>query len=143
MAKYQRFEEMPVWQEAARLYQRVLDIVEEPNAPLSATFRNQLERAALCISNCVAEGFQGVATADMRGLLASARGAAAEVQSMVAIVIERPKVARLREALQQVRTLAESCFRQLAAWKHALENPGQKRQGADNLSSVPASSGNR
>ena len=131
MAKYQRFEDMPVWQEAARLYQRVLDIVEESNVPLSATFRNQLERAALCISNCVAEGFDGVATNDMRGLLSTARGAAAEVQSMVGIVCERPKVARLRDSLQQVRASAESCARQLAGWKYALENPGQKRQAAE------------
>jgi len=34
MGKYQRFEDMPVWQEAGRLYQRVLDVVEEPNTPL-------------------------------------------------------------------------------------------------------------
>ena len=50
---------MPVWQEAGRLYQRVLDVIEEPNVPLSPTFRNQLERASLCISNCVAEAYEG------------------------------------------------------------------------------------
>ena len=58
MGKYQRFEEIPVWQEAARLYQHVLDVVEEPNLPLSATFKNQLERASLTVSNAVAEGFE-------------------------------------------------------------------------------------
>lgn len=30
MAKYQKFEDLPVWQEAARLYNRVLDLLEEP-----------------------------------------------------------------------------------------------------------------
>jgi hypothetical protein len=44
MAKYQHFEELPVWQEAARLYNAVLDLLEEPNAPLSPGFRNQLDR---------------------------------------------------------------------------------------------------
>jgi hypothetical protein len=39
MPKYQSFEELPVWQEAARLYNRVLDLLEEPNLPLSSGFR--------------------------------------------------------------------------------------------------------
>jgi four helix bundle protein len=126
--KYQRFEEMPVWQEAGRLYQRVLDVIEEPNVPLSATFRNQLERAALCVSNCVAEAFEGVSSAEVRGLLISARGASAEVQSMMSVIADRPKVARLRDALQQIRAAADSCSRQLGGWKHAIENPKRAQQ---------------
>ena len=141
MGKYQRFEDLPVWQESNRLYQRVLDVLEEPNAPFSATFRNQLERAALCVSNCVADSFEGYAPNEVRGLLITARGAAAEVQSMVAIILDRPKVARLKEPLQQVRASAESCFRQLGGWKHALENPGQNRRPATNEESGPARSG--
>jgi four helix bundle protein len=127
MGKYQRFDEIPAWQEAGRLYQHVLDVVEEPNVPLSATFRNQLERAALCVSNCIAESF-GSAAADARVLLGTASGAASEIQSMILIISERPKAARLREPLQQVRVSADSCGRQLAAWKYAIDNPGQKRQ---------------
>jgi four helix bundle protein len=123
MGKYQRFEELPVWQEAARLYQRVLDVVEEPNVPLSPTFRNQLERAALGISNCVAEGFDGLNSSELRSLLANARGAAIEIQNMMALIVERPKAARLKDALVQIRASADSCVRQLAAWKHALDNP--------------------
>ena len=65
MAKYKSFEDLPVWQEAARLYNRVLDLLEEPNLPLSAGFRNQLDRAALSISNNVAEGFERVTTNEL------------------------------------------------------------------------------
>ncbi|MHC1767738.1 MAG: four helix bundle protein [Verrucomicrobiia bacterium] len=131
MAKYQRFEDVPVWQEAARLYQHVLEVLEEPNLPLTATFRNQLERAALSVGNIVAGGFEGVKAHDLVWLLADARGAAVEVQSMVAVISERPKLARLRERLQQIRASAEVCARQLGAWKYAVENPQAKR------SSVP------
>ena len=49
MAKYQHFEELPVWQEAKRLYNVVLDLLEEPNVPLTPAFRNQLDRAALSV----------------------------------------------------------------------------------------------
>ncbi|MHB8520826.1 MAG: hypothetical protein ACYDH9_08700 [Limisphaerales bacterium] len=44
MAKYQRFEELPVWQEVARLYNVVLDLLEQPVLPLSPGFRNQLDQ---------------------------------------------------------------------------------------------------
>jgi len=33
MAKYTKFEELPVWQEAARLYNLVLDLLESPKPP--------------------------------------------------------------------------------------------------------------
>ncbi len=55
MSKYTKFEDLPVWQEAARLYNRVLDLLEEPAVPLTPGFRSQLERAALSISNNIAE----------------------------------------------------------------------------------------
>ena len=33
MAKYKRFEQLPVWQEAAKLYNQVLDLLAEPGVP--------------------------------------------------------------------------------------------------------------
>lgn len=139
MGKYQRFDEVPVWQEAARLYERVLNVLEEPNLPFSATFRNQLERASLCVSSAVAEAVDVGSGGSMILLLQTAKGAAAEVQSMVAIISERPKSARLREPFQQIRASAESCARQLGAWRYAVENPG-KRPGAEGTA-TPSSPG--
>ena len=55
MAKYQKFEDLPVWQEAARLYNRVLDLLEPSEVPLTSGFRNQLDRAALSVSNNIAK----------------------------------------------------------------------------------------
>ena len=57
MPAYKHFEELPVWQEAAHHYNRVLDLLEEPGVPLSPGFRNQLDRSALSVSNNIAEGF--------------------------------------------------------------------------------------
>jgi hypothetical protein len=34
MPKYTKFEDLPVWKEAARLYNRVLDLLEEPAVTL-------------------------------------------------------------------------------------------------------------
>jgi hypothetical protein len=51
MAKYERFEDLPVWQEAARLFNAVLDLLEDLNCPLTSGFLNQLDRAGLSVSN--------------------------------------------------------------------------------------------
>ena len=81
MPKYEKFEDLPVWQEAARLYNRVLDLLEERDVPLSPGFRNQLDRAALSVSNNIAEGFERVTTHELTAFLAIARGSAGEVRS--------------------------------------------------------------
>ena len=64
-----KFEDLPVWKEAAaRLYNRVLDLLEEPGVSLTPGFRNQLDRAALSVSNNIAEGFERVTTNEVVGL---------------------------------------------------------------------------
>jgi four helix bundle protein len=123
MATYRRFEELPVWQEAARLYHAVLDLLLLPPArgQLSGAFRNQLERAALSVSNNIAEGFERVTVAELLSFLAFARGSAGEVRSMMAVIGTRAEVEPLREGLERVRLLAESCGRQIAGWRASLE----------------------
>jgi four helix bundle protein len=121
MAKYQHFEELPVWQEAARLYNLVLDLLEEPGVPLTPSFRNQLDRAALSISNNVAEGFERSTTNELQSFIAIARGSAGEVRSMMAVVKDRPKLKPYIAALQRIRAIAESCARQLTGWAGAVD----------------------
>lgn len=128
MGKYQQFVELPVWQESARLYQSILDMLEEANLPLSASFRTQLERSALAISSNIAGSFDRMSTVEMIDYLTTARGAAAEVQSMAAVVIQRPKLARLKDPLQRILTGAESCAKQLSAWINAIEHPNRMKQ---------------
>ncbi len=130
MAKYQRFEDLPVWQEAARLYNTVLDLLETSGLPLSPGFRNQLDRAALSVSNNIAEGFERSTTAELLSFIAIARGSAGEVRSMMAVVKDRPGLRKHAAALDRIRALAESCARQLTGWAGAVEKlpfTGQRR----------------
>jgi len=121
MAKYEKFEELPAWREAARLYNKVLDLLEEPDVPLTAGFRNQLDRAALSVSNNIAEGFERVTTNELIAFLAISRGSAGEVRSMMAVVKDRPKLKPILKRLQEIRAIAESCARQLTAWSKSIE----------------------
>jgi len=36
MAKYEHFEDLPAWKEAALLYNQALDLFEDPNVKLSS-----------------------------------------------------------------------------------------------------------
>ena len=58
MAIYERFEDLPVWQEAARLYNLALDLLQTQKLLLGPGWRLQFERAALSVSNNIAEGFE-------------------------------------------------------------------------------------
>jgi len=121
MPKYERFEDLPVWQEAARLYNKVLDLLEEPDLPLASSFRNQLDRAALSVSNNIAAGFERVTTNELLSFIAIARGSAGEVRSMVALVSVRPRLQSRLRRFQEIRALAQSCARQLTTWTLSLD----------------------
>lgn len=111
-----------MWQEAARLYNKVLDLLAEHGGEFSPGFRNQLDRAALSVSNNIAEGFERVTTAELLAFLAIARGSAGEVRSMIAVVKDRPNLRRLAKVLGPIRATAESCARQLTAWAGSVED---------------------
>ena len=129
MPKYEKFEDLPVWQEAARLYNRVLDLLEGPGVPLTPGFRNQLDRAALSVSNNVAEGFERVTVNELNSFLGIARGSAGEVRSMMAVVKDRPKLKLVLRRLQEIRALAESCAKQFTAWtKSNVASPVQGKR---------------
>ena len=140
MAKYKHFEELPVWQEAAKLYNEVLDLLEESGVPLTAGFRNQLDRAALSVSNYIAEGFERSTTNELLSFIAISRGSSGEVRSMMAAVKNRPKLKAHVGSLNRIRALAESCSRQLTGWAGAVDRfpfegqrhlPQRQRQARD------------
>jgi len=122
MPKYEKFEDLPVWQEAARLSNRVLDLLEAPHVALTPGFRNQLDRATLSVSNNIAEGFERFTTNELNAFLAISRGSAGEVCSMMAVVRDRPGLKPIARRLHEIRSLAESCARQLTAWIASIEN---------------------
>ena len=121
MPKYEKFEELPAWQEASRLYNAVLDLLEAIPPPFTPGFRNQLDRAALSVSNNIAEGFERTTTAELLQFLNFARGSAGEVRSMMAVVADRSKARPIVKDLARIRAQAESCARQLVAWAKSIE----------------------
>ena len=86
---YQRFEDLPVWQDAAKLYERVEILLELSEFSVTRGFRDQLDRASLSVSNNIAEGFERGTTKELLAFLYIARGSAGEVRSMLAVKSRR------------------------------------------------------
>lgn len=122
MPTYQRFEDLPVWQAAAELYDRVDEFIDHAPPRLRHSFRDQLERATLSVSNNIAEGFERGTTNELLAFLYIARGSAGEVRSMLIVGARRPYLSGFKSELTRLIALAESCSRQLRAWADSLQN---------------------
>jgi|GEM_PF-178998 len=101
---YQRFEDVPVWQKAADLYEAAEELLENQSFRASRGFRDQLDRAALSVSNNIAEGFERGTTNELLAFIYIARGSA------------------------DLKSIAESCSRQLRGWADSLQNSEIKGQ---------------
>ena len=123
---YERFEDLPVWQKAADLYEATEDLLENESFHASRGFRDQLDRAALSVSNNIAEGFERGTTNELLQFIYIARGSAGEVRSMLTVKARRSRKANwspdLKSEIDNLRSLAESCSRQLRGWADSLQN---------------------
>jgi len=137
---YQSFEELPVWQSAAELYEACAALLVIPALRASSAFRDQLERAALSVSNNIAEGFERGTTNELLTFIYIARGSAGEVRSMLRLLLRRldrhqagnknleSEISNLKSEVTRLIALAESCSRQLRAWADSLQNSEIKGQ---------------
>ena len=126
---YRRFEDLPVWNASIDLAIRVYDLAESGRLGRYAGLRNQIERAALSISNNIAEGFERGTTAELISFLFIARGSAGEVRSMV-VLLERMS----SESVDDFADLKErvtNISRQLGSWIASLQS--SKLQGPRTL----------
>jgi len=119
---YSRFEDLPVWQEAIRLADAVYDLTEKHRNIFSYSLRDQLERAALSVSNNIAEGFERGTTNELLYFIYIARGSAGEVRSMLCFLERRTGVGDFKSQISNLKSLVESCSRQLRAWADHLQN---------------------
>jgi len=99
--QYKRFEDLPVWQEAVELARSMYEFAALDPFRLHPGLRDQLERAALSISNNIAEGFERGTTNELLAFLYIARGSAGEVRSMMR-VLERWKLSALADLRFQI-----------------------------------------
>ena len=129
---YKTFEELPVWQAAAELYELTEELLENEVFKATRGFRDQLDRAALSVSNNIAEGFERGTTNELLAFLYIARGSAGEVRSMLTLKSRRAEKAHwpadLKSEISNLKSVATSCARQIRGWADSLQNSEIKGQ---------------
>ncbi len=125
---YERFEDLPVWQAAIQLAVQVYQTTDASWFASKGDLRNQLQRAALSVSNNIAEGFERGTTSELLMFLYIARGSAGEVRSACRFSAALlgpaagPAHASLAANINQCVAAAERVSRQLRAWAASLQD---------------------
>ena len=149
--KYERFEDLPVWQAAADLAAKMILWTAHTWFRGQGDLKSQLQRASLSISNNIAEGFERGTTSELLHFLYIARGSSGEVRSGLA-VMERmeelikmglprdlsnselaspPQPEHFKSQISNFKAQCENISRQLYGWANSLQNSdidGQRHQ---------------
>lgn len=119
---YERFEDLPVWQDAIRLAEGCEDFLIAAKEKITFSKRDQLDRCSLSVSNNIAEGFERGTKNELLAFLYIARGSAGEVRSMLCYFERRPALVNFKSEISNLKSTAEGCSRQLRAWADSLQN---------------------
>ena len=141
--KYERFEDLPVWQAAADLAAKMFGWTAQAWFRGKGDLANQLQRSALSISNNIAEGFERGTTNELLQFLYIARGSAGEVRSMLEVIqrmlAEESRSSDLKSQISDLKSQSsewsqfksqisnfqsecEGISRQIRGWANSLQN---------------------
>ena len=124
--KYSSFEELPVWQASTEFALRVFDLTNRLDLSGLGDMKNQLERAALSISNNIAEGFERGSTTELINFLYIARGSAGESRSMLRICESLTRFSDFKSEISDLIGRAVNISKQLHGWLESLKNTNIK-----------------
>ena len=124
--RYDRFEQLPAWNAAIELAVGTYKLTGERAFIKQRSLRDQLERAAVSVSNNIAEGFERGTTQELLTFLYIARGSAGEVRSMLCLLERLPAFGNFKFEISNLKSLAEAVSRQLRGWADSLQNTSIK-----------------
>jgi four helix bundle protein len=119
--RYDRFEDVPVWRSSADAVVRTFSLADDRAFAGRGDLRDQLQRAALSITNNIAEGFERGLTSELITFLYYAKGSAGEARSMLLLCQRLPTFSHLRSEISDLVRQFESISRQLAGWLKSLQ----------------------
>jgi four helix bundle protein len=120
--KYEQFEDLPVWQAAIELARQIYQLTESPAFKSRYSLRDQIERAAVSVSNNIAEGFERGTNQELLNFLFIARGSAGEVRSMLHLLRGMAAFQNLQSPIGDLLPRTVSISRQLGAWIRSLRD---------------------
>ena len=120
--KYSTFEELPVWNAAVSFALEVFQFTEKVDFRGLGDTRGQLERAALSVSNNIAEGFERGTTTELINFLYIARGSAGESRSMLRMCEGLDRFSDCKSQISNLISQAVNISKQLHGWLESLKN---------------------
>ena len=126
--KYERFEDLPVWKDAIEFAVKVYALTAREQFKGHGGLRDQLERAAVSISNNIAEGFERGTTQELLTFIYIARGSAGEARSVLCLLELLRPFTDLKSEISNLKSLSVSISRQLRGWANSLQNSEIKGQ---------------
>jgi len=123
MATFKSFEDTPVWKLSAKFAAEILPWTSDSGRLRGkGDMANQIQRAALSISNNIAEGFDRGSNNELTHFLYIAKGSTSEVRSMLKVLQLMDNCPEdVRQIKLFVRT-TEDISRQLGGWINSLKN---------------------
>jgi len=88
MAKIERFEDLDLWKDAVKMGVSIYKVTEEGKMAKDFSARDQLRRAAISVSNNIAEGFEYNNNKAFVRFLMYAKGSAGELRSQLFVLRE-------------------------------------------------------
>ncbi len=129
MAKYERFEDLPVWQHAIQIGVRIYELVDSEKVLKDYRAKDQLIGAAISISNNIAEGFEYNRNKQFIRYLEIAKGSAGELRSQLFLMMRTGKIEKqIYEFNYNDLVLFSSQVKGLIKYLREFEK-NQKRQG--------------
>jgi four helix bundle protein len=92
MAKYERFEDLPVWQHAIRIGVGIYQLVESEKLAKDYRAKDQLIGSAISISNNIAEVFEYNRNRQFIRYLEISKGSAGELRSQLFLLLSAGKI---------------------------------------------------
>lgn len=140
--RYDRFEDLPVWQAAADLAATLILWTAHSWFRGQGDLKSQMQRAALSVSNNIAEGFERGSTSELLHFLYISRGSAGQVRSMLDVLqrmevlgVARsphgqpnsdsaysPQPEHFKSQISDFKSHCENISRQLYGWINSLQN---------------------
>lgn len=117
MSTIRRFEEIVVWQKSQALAIEIYGLFRENK---DYTFRDQIQRATVSISNNIAEGFERDTAKDFVRFLYMARGSSGEVRSMLYLArrlqyLNEEKLIQLKNDAEEISKMIKGFIRSVQA----------------------------